>query len=33
MSRHLNFFHGMAMQYLDVPPQDEYDSAWVTFSN
>jgi alkanesulfonate monooxygenase SsuD/methylene tetrahydromethanopterin reductase-like flavin-dependent oxidoreductase (luciferase family) len=30
---HLNFFHGMAMQYTDVPPQDEYDSAWITFSN
>jgi alkanesulfonate monooxygenase SsuD/methylene tetrahydromethanopterin reductase-like flavin-dependent oxidoreductase (luciferase family) len=33
VSRQLNFFHGMAMQYLDVPPQDEYDSAWITFSN
>jgi alkanesulfonate monooxygenase SsuD/methylene tetrahydromethanopterin reductase-like flavin-dependent oxidoreductase (luciferase family) len=33
MSRHLNFFHGMAMQYTDMPPVDEFDSAWITYSN
>lgn len=32
MKRHLNFFHGMAMQYTDMP-HDEYDSAWITYSN
>jgi len=33
VSRHLYFLHTMAMQYWDVPPQEEYDSAWITFSN
>ena len=29
----LNFIHMITMQYWDVPSPDQYDSAWITFSN
>jgi alkanesulfonate monooxygenase SsuD/methylene tetrahydromethanopterin reductase-like flavin-dependent oxidoreductase (luciferase family) len=33
VNRHLYFMHAITMQYPEVPPAEEFDSAWVTFPN